>query len=219
VSTVKLAEGHEQAARQMFLETGPFALLPLKDNHANLIWTEQTLVAEALMRLSDAEFEAEIKHRLGHFTGEFTLAGPRFSYPLKMAVADSFVSNRIALAGDAAHSIHPLAGQGLNLGLKDVAELVEAVVNASYVGLDIGSPQTLNAYEEARRSETIGMTLGLDVLSKLFNAPAPLRKMAGLGMEVFGKSSRFTKMLSEKVAERPTQGQPKLFLGERVIPD
>lgn len=216
VATVKLKQPHGGVARQVFFKGGPFAALPLKNDMASLVWTERSLVADALTALDDDEFEMELREKVGDFLGEFSLASGRFSYPLKMRVADSFVSDRVALAGDAAHAIHPLAGQGLNLGLKDVAALTETIAKAAHVGLDIGSPLALEPYEDWRRAETVNMALGMDTLDKLFKTPAPLRGLAGLGMSLIGKSDFARSVLSAQASGNSKTDTPQLFKGEAI---
>ncbi|MFC7292319.1 FAD-dependent monooxygenase [Hirschia litorea] len=213
VATVSLKQPHNGVARQIFLKNGPFAVLPLPNNKASLVWTEREVVAEALTDLSDRDFELELKEKIGDFLGEFSLLGGRFAYPLKMRVADSFVSDRIALAGDAAHAIHPLAGQGLNLGLKDVASLAETIAKAAHVGLDIGSPLALEPYEEWRRTETINMATSMDLLERMFKAPPIFRGFAGLGMSLVGKSETARSALIKQASGCDGENTPQLFQG------
>lgn len=216
VATIALKEPHNGVARQIFLKGGPFAVLPLPNNQASLVWTERSPVADALMKLEDSDFAHELSHKVGDFLGDFELLTGRFSYPLKMRVAESFVSDRVALAGDAAHSIHPLAGQGLNLGLKDVAALAETITNAAHVGLDIGSPLALEPYEEWRRAETVNMAIAMDGMEKLFKTPAPLRGIAGLGMSLVGKNEFARGILSKSASASSGTQLPKLFKGEQL---
>ena len=145
-TTVKLTQPHHGAARQVFLPNGPMAVLPLKDDRANLIWTEKAAVAEALLALDDRGFELELAKKAGDFLPGAKLAGARHSFPIGLYVAERFDAHRVALAGDAAHVIHPLGGQGLNLGLKDVAALVDVIVAAGKAGLDIGAASALEPY-------------------------------------------------------------------------
>ncbi len=217
VATVSLVHPHNGVARQKFLKNGPFAVLPLPNNKASLVWSEGEEVAQALCALSDQDFELELREKLGDFLGEFKLEGGRFSYPLKMRVADSFAAERIALAGDAAHTIHPLAGQGLNLGLKDVAALTETIAHAAHVGLDIGSPLALEPYEEWRRTETINMATGMDLLEKVFKAPLPFRGLAGLGMSLLGKSEMARTALSKQANGNHGSNVPQLLLGQKIV--
>lgn len=185
VTTVSHARPHEGRAVQHFLEGGPFALLPLKGQRSSVVWSERPLDAERLCALDDAAFLAELARRAGPVFGELALAGPRAHRRLALGVAERFAVDRIALAGDAAHSMHPLAGQGLNLGLKDVAALAELVVDAARLGQDIGSEAVLGAYERARRFDTMAMLGATDVLARLFGARSGAMRLArdtGLGM-------------------------------------
>jgi len=216
VATIKLDQPHNGVARQIFLQGGPFAVLPLKNNMASLVWTERSAVADSLMALNDRDFGLELREKTGDFLGEFTMHSARFAYPLKMRVADSFVSERVALAGDAAHAVHPLAGQGLNLGLKDVATLAEVIAKAAHVGLDIGSPLALEPYEEWRRADTVSMAAGVDILDKLFKAPAPLRGLAGFGMSSLGKSDKVRSILSKEISGAEGSQTPQLLKGEAI---
>jgi 2-octaprenyl-6-methoxyphenol hydroxylase len=143
VTTIGLERPHDGVAIQHFLEGGPFALLPLLDNRASVIWSERRLDAERLHALPDAEFRAALQERAGYRFGEISLDGPRAMRALELKVAKSFIAPRLALAGDAAHVVHPLAGQGLNIGFRDVAALAECVVAAARLGGDIGSNDVL----------------------------------------------------------------------------
>lgn len=217
VATVTLKTPHNGVARQKFLSNGPFAVLPLTENRANLVWSERNAVAKSMMALSQEDFEAELQHRVGDFLGEFTTLGPRFAYPLIMRVADSFIAPRVAIAGDAAHAIHPLAGQGLNLGLRDVAALVGTITEAQTCGLDIGSEIALQPYEAARRTDTVTMSTGMSALNALFKAPAPIRAVGDLGMKLAGQSS-FLRRAFTREAAGISGDISALFRGEDVTP-
>ncbi|BCJ89345.1 2-octaprenyl-6-methoxyphenyl hydroxylase [Terrihabitans soli] len=185
VTTVKLEHPHEGVAIQHFFEGGPFALLPMKDNHASVIWSERKIEAQRLYALPDAEFRTALQERAGWRFGEISLAAPRAMRPLELRVAKSFVSERLALVGDAAHVTHPLAGQGLNIGLRDVAALAESMADAARLGGDIGASDVLTRYESWRRFDTMTMLAATDSLLKLFTlpgAPARLLRDAGLGV-------------------------------------
>src|SRR5215470_3377130 len=136
VTTVAHERDHEGRAEEHFLPAGPFAMLPLKGRRSSIVWTEASAEAERIVALPDAEFHAELEQRFGLHLGEIEAVGPRQAFPLGLAVARTFVTERIALVGDAAHVIHPIAGQGLNMGLKDVAALAEVIVDAARLGID-----------------------------------------------------------------------------------
>lgn len=183
VATVAHERPHEGVAQELFLPSGPFAILPMTDNRSNLVWTEAKAAAPAYLALDDERFLAAIRARFGDYLGAVSLAGPRWSYPLAFHLAQSYVAPRLALIGDAAHAIHPIAGQGYNLGVKDIAALVETLVDARGLGLDIGSLSTLENYQRWRRFDSAALALGGDALVKLFsNDFAPLRLARDIGM-------------------------------------
>lgn len=182
-ATVAHERDHEGRAIQHFLPAGPLAMLPLRGNRSSLVWTEEAERGAEIMAGDDATFLAELTRRFGHRLGALTLAGPRLSYPLAMHVARSFVSDRVALTGDAAHGVHPLAGQGLNIGLRDVAALAEVVVDAMRLGMDIGSLAILERYETWRRFDSVLSTAAMDALNRLFSNDAEaIRLMRGIGL-------------------------------------
>ncbi|MFQ5626525.1 MAG: FAD-dependent monooxygenase, partial [Methyloligellaceae bacterium] len=185
VVTLALEKPHQGRAIQHFLPAGPFALLPLPDNRASLVWTEARARAREIVALDDAEFLREADKRIGGRFGDLKLAGPRVAFPLDMHLARAFVSERLALVGDAAHGGHPLAGQGLNIGLRDVAALAEVVVEAARLGLDPGSAPVLERYQRWRRFDSAFSGLAMDALNRLFtydNAPARAIRSLGLGL-------------------------------------
>ncbi len=185
-TTLKLGKPHNGAARQIFLPRGPMAVLPLTDNRANLIWTERAGVAGALAGLSDDEFERELAKAAGDFIPRAKLAGARHVFPLRLKVAERFDGHRVALAGDAAHVIHPLAGQGLNLGLKDVAALADVIGEAERVGLDIGAASALAPYTAWRRGDVAATAGAMEGFARAFTAPLPVRLVAGAAMAAAG---------------------------------
>ncbi|OFX04725.1 MAG: hypothetical protein A3E78_16460 [Alphaproteobacteria bacterium RIFCSPHIGHO2_12_FULL_63_12] len=192
VATVAHERPHEGVAQEFFLPSGPFAILPMtggaydgrfSPHRSNLVWTEAKATAPAYLALDDEKFLAAIRARFGDYLGEVSLAGPRWSYPLAFHLAQSFVGPRLALIGDAAHAIHPIAGQGYNLGVKDIAALVETLADARGLGLDIGSLSTLDAYQRWRRFDSAALAFGGDALVRLFsNDVAPLRLARDIGM-------------------------------------
>lgn len=188
VATITHERPHNGTAYEHFLPSGPFAILPLTGNRSSLVWTEKTADAARLMRLEPAAFLSEIARRFGDHLGAITQDGPRWSYPLRFHLARDYVRPRFALAGDAAHGIHPIAGQGLNLGLRDVAALADVVTDAAELGRDVGSLDVLKAYERWRRFDSFAMGLTMDAFNRLFsNDVAPLRMARDLGMGVVDK--------------------------------
>jgi 2-octaprenyl-6-methoxyphenol hydroxylase len=185
VATVEHEKPHHGVAYEHFLPSGPFAILPMTGNRSSLVWTEREDLAPKMMKLPQAEFEAEIARRFGAHLGATQAAGPRWSYPLRFHLARGFVCPRFALAGDAAHGIHPIAGQGLNLGLKDAAALAETVLDTARLGLDIGGIDTLKRYERWRRFDSFTLAAATDGLNRLFsNDIAPLRYARDIGMGI-----------------------------------
>ncbi len=183
VATIAHERPHDGVAQELFLPSGPFAILPMTGDRSNLVWTEAHDAAPAYLALPDDRFLAAIAARVGDYLGAISLAGPRWSYPLAFHLAQSFIAPRLALIGDAAHAIHPIAGQGYNLGVKDIAALVEVLVDARALGLDIGSLSTLENYQRWRRFDSAMLAFGGDALVRLFsNDIAPLRVARDLGM-------------------------------------
>lgn len=185
VATVEHEQPHHGTAYEHFLPSGPFAILPMTGNKSSLVWTERADIAPKMMKLSDEDFDAEIARRFGAHLGPTRAAGPRWCYPLKFHLARAYVKPRFALAGDAAHGIHPIAGQGFNLGLKDAAALAETVVDAARLGLDIGGLDTLKRYERWRRFDSVSMGFTMDAFNRLFsNDIAPLRVARDIGIGI-----------------------------------
>jgi 2-octaprenyl-6-methoxyphenol hydroxylase len=185
VATVEHEKPHNGVAYEHFLPSGPFAILPMAGNRSSLVWTERDDIAPAMMKLPEDAFNEEIARRFGSHLGATKAAGPRWSYPLKFHLARGFVKPRFALAGDSAHGIHPIAGQGLNLGLKDAAALAETVLDAARLGIDIGSVEVLKRYERWRRFDSLSLSVATDALNRLFsNDIAPLRFARDLGLGI-----------------------------------
>ncbi len=195
VTTVEHALPHDGVAQEYFLPSGPFAVLPMVGNRASLVWTEETELADALLGLDDEGFAAECAKRFGPYLGEMKPVGPRWSYPLSLQLARDYVRPRVALVADAAHGIHPIAGQGLNLGLRDVAALADVLVDAQRVGLDIGALVTLHRYERWRRFDNVSLAVACDGLNRLFsNDVTPLRLLRDFGLGLvnrIGPARRF----------------------------
>jgi len=195
VATVEHTRPHNGVAYEHFLPSGPFAILPMTGNRSSLVWTEDETIAPGMMQLSDSDFDAEIQRRFGTHLGAARSTGPRWSYPLKFHLARDYVRPRFALAGDAAHGIHPIAGQGLNLGLKDVAALAEVVMDAARLGLDYGGIDILGRYERWRRFDSFVLGASTDALNRLFSNDFPPLRLArdiGLGIvDAIGPARRF----------------------------
>lgn len=178
---------HHGIAHQFFMPSGPLAILPLTGNRSSIVWSEATETAAAIAALDDAEFLEVLRPRFGDFLGEIRLAGGRFRYPLNLTLADRYVADRLALVGDAAHGVHPIAGQGLNLGFRDVGALAEVLVDAARRGEDIGAGLVLERYQEWRRFDSTALALGMDAVNRLFsNDNALLRGVRDLGMGIVG---------------------------------
>lgn len=176
---------HNGIAHQFFMPPGPLAILPLPGNRSSIVWSERTERAERIQALSDAAYLAELRPRFGDFLGEIGLAGARYTYPLNLTQAQSLIADRVALIGDAAQGLHPIAGQGLNAGLRDVGALAEVLIDASRRGEDIASPLVLQRYQEWRRFDRASLALATDVFNRLFsNDNSLLRAVRGLGMGV-----------------------------------
>lgn len=187
VTTVEHELPHEGVAQEFFLPSGPFAILPMTGNRSSLVWTERRDIARAILALDDMKFAAEMRLRFGDYLGDAKPVGPRWSYPLSLHLARDYVRPRFALVGDAAHGIHPIAGQGLNLGLRDVAAAAEVVIDAYRLGLDIGNLTILERYQQWRRFDNVSLALVTDGLNRLFsNDIAPLRLLRDVGLGVAG---------------------------------
>ncbi|MES2254344.1 MAG: UbiH/UbiF/VisC/COQ6 family ubiquinone biosynthesis hydroxylase [Pseudomonadota bacterium] len=195
VATVHHDRPHQGVAYEHFLPSGPFAILPMTGDRSSLVWTEAKDKAPAMLALDDDAFNAEVAARFGAHLGATQVVGGRWSYPLNFHLARDFVRPRFALAGDCAHGIHPIAGQGLNLGLKDAAALAETVLDAARLGRDIGAADVLKRYERWRRFDSFTLAASTDALNRLFsNDIAPLRHLRDLGLGVvdaIGPARRF----------------------------
>jgi 2-octaprenyl-6-methoxyphenol hydroxylase len=183
VATVRLERPHRGVAHEFFLPSGPFAILPLTDDRASLVWTESARRGAALKAARPEVFQAHLERRFGDFLGEIAVEGPIFTYPLSLQLAERFTGHRVALLGDAAHGVHPIAGQGLNLGLKGAAALAEVLVDAVRLGEDLGSEAVLERYAAWRRFDTATLSAGMDAFVWLFSNDNPVvRTVRGLGM-------------------------------------
>lgn len=176
---------HNGIAHQFFMPPGPLAILPLPGNRSSIVWSETHEAAARINALSDADYLDALRPRFGDFLGEISLEGARFSYPLTLTLASSFVAPNLALVGDAAHGVHPIAGQGLNLGLRDVGALAEVLADAKRRGEDFGAIDVLERYQTWRRFDTAALAAGMDAVNKLFSNDNPLLRAGrdlGLGV-------------------------------------
>ena len=214
VTTVAHERDHGGRAEEHFLPAGPFAILPLKGRRSSIVWTEASAEAERVVALADAEFHAELERRFGLHLGEIEAVGPRLTFPLGLAVARTFVAERVALVGDAAHVIHPIAGQGLNMGLKDVAALAEVIVDAARLGIDPAT--TLERYQRWRRFDTMAMGVATDGLNRLFsNHSDALRAVRDLGLGVVDRLPVLKRLFIREAAGL-VGDVPKLLKGEAL---
>lgn len=188
-TAIVCAVGHEKPnggiAHQFFMPSGPLAILPLPDNRCSIVWSETDASALDIMAMNDADFLDALRPAFGDFLGDISLTGKRFSYPLGLTLAQRFIADRIALIGDAAHGVHPIAGQGLNAGLRDVAALVDVISDAKQRGEDIGSAAVLTRYEQWRRFDTTTLAAATDTFNRLFSNDNPLLRAvrdAGMGL-------------------------------------
>jgi 2-octaprenyl-6-methoxyphenol hydroxylase len=189
VATIAHERDHHGRAEQHFLPGGPFAILPLRGRRSSIVWSEPSDEAKRLVALEPEAFRRELEFRFMHQFGEIEPVSPPRRFPLGFRIARRFVGPRLALVGDAAHLVHPLAGQGLNLGLRDVAALAEAIVETMRLGLDPGAPQILAEFERARRFDVASSGLGMDALNRLFsNDSAPLRAMRDFGLRLVDRA-------------------------------
>lgn len=183
VCTVEHERPHGFVAHERFLPAGPFAILPLKGRRSSIVWTERADRAPAIMALNDDGFTVELARRFGEFLGALRVVGPRWSYPLALQFAERAVAQRLALVGDAIHAMHPIAGQGLNMGLRDAAALTEVLEDARALGLDLGAQDVLARYQRWRRFDNtlmLGLTDGLNRLFAIEAAPVRLARDVGL---------------------------------------
>ena len=216
VTTVTHEREHNGRAEEHFLPAGPFAILPLRGRRSSLVWTETDAEAARIIALPETEFHAELERRFGLHLGEIGVAGARHAYPLGLFIARSFVAERIALVGDAAHVIHPIAGQGLNMGLRDVAALAEAIVDAARLGLDPGGSEVLERYQRWRRFDTMAMGVATDGLNRLFsNESDVLRLMRDIGLGLVDRMPALKSFFIREAAG-VTGEVPKLLRGEAL---
>jgi len=216
VCTVAHEKPHDNVAHERFLAAGPFAILPLTGNRSSIVWTERDALVAGLMALDDDTFLAELQSRFGDFLGKLEVVGPRWAYPLSLQYAERAIDHRLALAGDAAHGMHPIAGQGLNMGLRDVAVLAEVLTDARRLGLDPGDGTVLESYERWRRFDNTLMLAMTDILNKLFsNDLGPVRVARDLGLAAVNRMPPLKKLFMQHAMGLAGE-LPRLMRGEEL---
>jgi 2-octaprenyl-6-methoxyphenol hydroxylase len=216
VVTVGHERDHHGRAEEHFLPAGPFAILPLYGKRSSLVWTEKRAEAARITALSEDEFHAELEQRFGLHLGEIKPLDKPRAFPLSYFVARSFIAERMALVGDAAHVIHPIAGQGLNMGLKDVAALAEVVVDAARLGIDLGQSDVLERYQRWRRFDTMAMGLATNSLNLLFsNRSALLRAVRDIGLGLVDRAPPLKNLFIRQAAGLAGE-VPRLLKGEAL---
>jgi 2-octaprenyl-6-methoxyphenol hydroxylase len=207
---------HDGRAEEHFMPGGPFAILPLKGNRSSLVWTERTAEADRLVASDPLIFDVELERRFGHRLGEIKVATKPKAFPLGLTLARDFIKPRLALIGDAAHGIHPISGQGLNLGFRDVAALAETIVDAVRLGQDFGQVDVLERYQAWRRFDTVRTGMTTDVLNRLFsNDVAPIRLIRDVGLGLVDRMPRLKDFFMRE-ASGIVPGAPKLLRGEAI---
>jgi len=216
VTTVAHEREHNGRAEEHFLPAGPFAILPLTGKRVSIVWTETAREADRIVALPDDEFHAELEKRFGLHLGDLKVVGARRAFPLGLFTAREFIGERLALVGDAAHIIHPIAGQGLNMGLRDVAALAEAIADAARLGLDIGGADVLTRYQRWRRFDTMTMGVATDGLNRLFsNSSDVLRLARDVGLGLVERIPALKRVFIREAAGF-TGDVPKLLRGEAL---
>ncbi|WP_245223640.1 FAD-dependent monooxygenase [Ruegeria sp. HKCCSP346] len=207
---------HIGIAHQFFMPPGPLAILPLTGNRSSIVWSERTETAQHINALPEDDYVQVLRPRFGDFLGKISLAGDRFTYPLNLTIANAFISDRMALVGDAAHGMHPIAGQGLNAGLRDVGALAEVLTLAGRRGEDIGSLMVLERYQEWRRFDTASLAMATDVFNKMFSNDNPLLRLGrDIGMGVVGALPGLRRGFVREAAGL-TGDLPKLLQGRPI---
>ncbi len=214
VTTVAHQRPHGGIAVEHFLPAGPFAILPMTGNRSSIVWTEHAALAPRLLTLPDAAFAEELRARFGDFLGAVEPIGPRWAYPLALMQAERYVARRLALIGEAAHVIHPIAGQGLNIGIRDIAALAELIVDARRLGLDIGDPAGLDNYQRWRRADALLLAAVTDGLNRLFSTTIPpVRLVRDVGLAMVNRLPPLKRLLMRH-AMGLLGDRPRLARGE-----
>ncbi|MET0545558.1 MAG: UbiH/UbiF/VisC/COQ6 family ubiquinone biosynthesis hydroxylase [Caulobacterales bacterium] len=215
-ATVAHEQPHQNVAHDLFLPAGPLGVLPLNGRRSSIVWCETPDAAAALMRLEPGAFCAELQTRLAGRLGALTLESRRSAFPLSVFVANSMIAPRVALVADAAHSVHPLAGQGLNIGLRDIAALADTLIDARAIGLDIGAETTLERYQRWRRFDNLSYAAATDALNRVFALQAPpLRAMRSAGLAAVNAIAPLRKMFASE-ASGVSENAPRLLRGEAL---
>ncbi|MDB4091993.1 FAD-dependent monooxygenase [Planktotalea frisia] len=216
VCAIEHEKPHGGIAHQFFMPSGPLAILPLTGNRSSIVWSETEDNAKRINALEDADYLNALRPAFGDFLGEIKLAGARFTYPLNLTIANSFIGARLALIGDAAHGVHPIAGQGLNAGLRDVAALAEVMIMAVRRGEDIASPLVLERYQQWRRFDTATLAVATDTFNRLFSNDNPILRMGrDLGMGLINSVPSLRRNFMREAAGL-TGDLPKLMTGRAL---
>lgn len=216
VCAISHEKPHHGIAHQFFMPPGPLAILPLTGNRCSIVWSERTETAAKINALEDDAYLQVLRPRFGDFLGDIKLDGKRFAYPLNLTIANSFIADRLALIGDAAHGMHPIAGQGLNAGLRDVGALAEVLILAARRGEDIGSTPVLERYQQWRRFDTATLAMATDVFNRLFSNDNPLLRLGrDLGMGLVGAIPGLRRNFVREAAGL-TGDLPRLMQGKAV---
>lgn len=216
VCAISHEKPHNGIAHQFFMPSGPLAILPLTGNRSSIVWSETEVKAKRIHALPDAKYLDALRPAFGDFLGDIKLAGQRFTYPLNLTIANNFIAERLALIGDAAHGVHPIAGQGLNAGLRDVAALVEVMTLAQRRGEDIGSPLVLERYQQWRRFDTATLAIATDTFNRLFSNDNPILRMGrDLGMGLVNSVPSLRRTFIREAAGL-TGDLPKLMTGRQL---
>ncbi len=216
VCAIEHERPHNAIAHQFFMPNGPLAILPLPENRSSIVWSETSENAAQIAALDDAAYLEALRPAFGDFLGEIKLTGTRFTYPLTLTLAQSYVGPRLALVGDAAHGVHPIAGQGLNLGFRDIGALAEVLTDAKRRGEDIAAADVLARYQSWRKFDTTALALGMDAVNKLFSNDNPaLRFIRDLGMGAVSSMPTLRRRFMREAAGL-TGDLPKLMQGKRL---
>ncbi|MFK7744761.1 MAG: FAD-dependent monooxygenase [Roseobacter sp.] len=216
VCALEHALPHDGVAHQFFMPPGPLAILPLTGNRSSIVWSETTQNAARINALPDAEYLDVLRPRFGNFLGDITLVGKRFTYPLSLSIANDLIAPRVVLVGDAAHGVHPIAGQGFNAGVRDVAALAEVLTDAKRRGEDIGAAPVLARYQEWRRFDNTSLAVATDTFNKLFSNDNPfLRAARDVGMGIVNSVPALRRSFIREAAGL-TGDLPRLLKGQKL---